>query len=175
MRSERQDFFGLGDFLPGRYFTGFTPRSLQIFLAKISFISVAGVWRNVCSTPGYATTNALPLLSIVRNPAFEDVSAACFFSYGNFFFNISIPGVIQRILTIKLQGFHQGYPQGFLQFIQALFLAVHLGDFRYPADPPVAFLLYECGVLIIHFSSNNFSLLMGTVDSPGSFNEFDET
>lgn len=40
MEIERQDFFWGDGFLVARYFIGFTPRSLQMFLAKTSFISV---------------------------------------------------------------------------------------------------------------------------------------
>ncbi|CRI63827.1 hypothetical protein THIOKS11580020 [Thiocapsa sp. KS1] len=72
-------------------------------------------------------------------------------SYCYFFFCVVRACGRNRIITVELQSFLQSYTKRAQQFFVRPFLAVHTGDFFYPANPPIIILLHDGSVNGVHF------------------------
>src|SRR5882724_10007840 len=72
-------------------------------------------------------------------------------SYHHSFFDVISLGSATGFLSVKLEGFDQGFTQRFQQFRFCPLLRVHTRHFFYPADPPLTSLLQDGGKFGVHY------------------------
>ena len=125
------------------------PRSLQIFLARKSLISVCLGTPIFCSGLDCATKNDGGLPEAVRNRENEGAAGIHPVLYGNLLFLIVPSGCGDGLLPVEFQRFLQSDFQAFEQLIPRRFLTIDAWDLFDPTNPPIAVLLDHCGVCVV--------------------------
>src|SRR5438105_14115835 len=67
-----------------------------------------------------------------------------------------------RVSAVHLQCFTESHPKGFNKLVARAFLAIHARNLFNPADPPVAVLLHDGHVSLLHANTSTAHLTSGT-------------
>ena len=125
-----------------------TPRSRQIFRARISTISACRGIADLRFRTRLCHHECLPPSRRSSQP----LSRRCLSSCRRFIRRPALPHTRDRLPPspgppIEFQSLSKRHPQGLQQFLACGFLAIYSGDLFNPAEPPVSFLFHNCGVL----------------------------